>query len=219
MQETYQKFKQNPPARIKRKAEKQRLEKEEAKRIREAEEQNNQSAIDPTTGQFIPPPPQQQINAMMNQNPPQNGGGDSKQQLVNGDSTKENGDLNSNDDPNDPMDHDGLEDKDDDEKTASADSNNLDQKKTDAAASAGGKNSENMLKIMLSGFVRSEYDELESMVKELGAEVTSQAKFATHLVMPKMGRTISFLCAISYVKFILKPSWIRQSHKEKKLLG
>ena len=75
------------------------------------------------------------------------------------------------------------------------------------------------LKIMLSGFVRSEYDELEAMVKELGAEVTSQAKFATHLVMPKMGRTISFLCAISYVKFILKPSWIRQSHKEKKLLG
>ena len=75
------------------------------------------------------------------------------------------------------------------------------------------------LKIMLSGFVRSEYDELEAMVKELGAEVTSQANFATHLVMPKMGRTISFLCAISYVKFILKPSWIRQSHKEKKLLG
>ena len=152
----------------------------------------------------------------MNSNPPQNGGGDSKQQLVNGDSTKENGDLNSNDE-NDPMDHDGLDDK-DAEKTATAaaaDSNNSDQLKS----SGGGKNSENMLKIMLSGFVRSEYDELESMVKELGAEVTSQAKFATHLVMPKMGRTISFLCAISYVKFILKPSWIRQSHKEKKLLG
>eukprot|EP00094_Tigriopus_californicus_P005485 TCALIF_05287-PA protein Name:"Similar to PAXIP1 PAX-interacting protein 1 (Homo sapiens)" AED:0.10 eAED:0.10 QI:0/0.6/0.5/1/1/1/6/134/1359 len=36
--ETYNKFKANPPARIKRKAERQRLEKEEAKRLREAEE-------------------------------------------------------------------------------------------------------------------------------------------------------------------------------------
>ena len=72
---------------------------------------------------------------------------------------------------------------------------------------------------MLSGFVRSEYEELQSMVKDLGAEVTSQAKFATHLVMPKLGRTISFLCAISYVKHILKPDWVRDSHKGKKLLG
>ena len=79
--------------------------------------------------------------------------------------------------------------------------------------------SENKLKIMLSGFVRSEYEELENMVKDLGAEVTSQAKLASHLVMPKMGRTITFLCAMSYVKFIAKPQWIRESHKEKKLLG
>ena len=70
-QTTYEKFKANPPARIKRKAEKQRLEKEEAKRMREAEEQNNQSAIDPTTGQFIPPP-------LHPPNPPLNGGGDQK---------------------------------------------------------------------------------------------------------------------------------------------
>merc|ERR1719510_1536674 len=106
--------------------------------------------------------------------------------------------------------------KDDVDKTAS---------KTDSENNNSGDqkiNSENIKdtkpKIMLSGFVRSEYEEIGGMVKDLGAEVTSQAKFATHLVMPKMGRTISFLCAISYVKFILKPSWIRQSHKEKKLL-
>jgi len=219
---TYEKFKANPPARIKRKAEKQRLEKEEAKRMREAEEQNNQSAIDPTTGQFIPPP-------LHPPNPPLNGGGDQK--MVNGDSVKENGDLNSND-GNDPMDQDGTtnndskneEDKNKDKTAVNSTNNDNIMKPNETTNSTASENNNSkdsetkQLKIMLSGFVRSEYDELEAMVKELGAEVTSQAKFATHLVMPKMGRTISFLCAISYVKFILKPSWIRQSHKEKKLL-
>lgn len=181
MQETYQKFKANPPARIKRKAEKQRLEKEEAKRLREAQEQPNQSAIDPTTGQFIPP----QVKTNGND------------QMLNG----ENNDSNPIKENGEVMDNDHH---------MNADTETKDSKKND---------NENKLMIMLSGFVRSEYEELESMVKELGAEVTSQAKLATHLVMPKMGRTITFLCAISYVKFILKPQWIRESQKQKKLLG
>ena len=138
--------------------------------------------------------------------------------------------MNSND-GNDPMDQDGTTNndskKEDENKDKAAVNTNNDNimkpnETTNSTASENNnsKDSETkQLKIMLSGFVRSEYDELEAMVKELGAEVTSQANFATHLVMPKMGRTISFLCAISYVKFILKPSWIRQSHKEKKLLG
>ena len=146
---------------------------------------------------------------------------------MNGDSVKENGDLNSND-GNDPMDHDGATNNDQDskgddkdkDKTASANATENKNDTTNSTSENNNSDGENQKpKIMLSGFVRSEYDELEGMVKGLGAEVTSQAKFATHLVMPKMGRTISFLCAISYVKFILKPSWIRESHKEKKLLG
>ena len=44
--------------------------------MREAEEQNNQSAIDPTTGQFIPPP-------LHPPNPPLNGGGDQKMVIFN----------------------------------------------------------------------------------------------------------------------------------------
>ena len=50
--------------------------------MREAEEQNNQSGIDPITGQFITPPPQPPPNS---QNPPLNGGGDagSNQNMVN----------------------------------------------------------------------------------------------------------------------------------------
>ena len=44
--------------------------------MREAEEQNNQSSIDPTTGQFIPPP-------LHPPNPPVNGGGDQKMVIFN----------------------------------------------------------------------------------------------------------------------------------------
>ena len=97
-----QKFKANPPARIKRKAEKQRLEKEEAKRLRESDEQPNQSAIDPTTGQFVPPPPQQPTpptptttTANAAPPPPLNGG--ETPTMMNGD-IKENGDTNNDND-------------------------------------------------------------------------------------------------------------------------
>lgn len=142
--------------------------------MREAEE--NQSAIDPTTGQFIQP-----LNG---------GGGQGDQQQLNGD-IKENGQ---------PENH------------------REDEIKSEAGSSPPIANKTGM-RILLSGFVKSEYEELEAMVKDLGAEVTSQAKFATHLVMPKLGRTISFLCAISYVKCVLKIEWIKESNKEKKLLG
>ena len=78
---------------------------------------------------------------------------------------------------------------------------------------------ESKLKIMLSGFVESEKEELTGLAQGLGMELTDIAQKATHLVMPKLGRTISFLCAINYVKYILKADWIRESSKEKKVLG
>ncbi len=71
----------------------------------------------------------------------------------------------------------------------------------------------------LTGFVPSELSEAQKMCDEMGLEVTSQARLATHLVMPSLNRTIAFLCAINYVKFVLSIDWIKDSHKEKKLLG
>ena len=170
--------------------------------MREAEEANNQSAIDPTTGQFVIPPQRQQSLPPQ----PQNGDPPDQKPVMNGD-IKENGDSSSND-ASDLHNNDITDDK-----------NSTDTKPVIKQELTENSSDEKQLKIMLSGFVRSEYEELQSMVEKLGAEVTSQAKLATHLVMPKMGRTISFLCAISYVKYILKPAWIRDSHKENKLLG
>ena len=176
-------MKANPPARIKRKAEKKRLEEEEAKRLRRADE--NQSAIDPTTGQFIPPNQSQQ-------NPQQTSTEltEVKNEVKSPEiKIEKNGKMN------------GVKENGD----------NCDDKDE--------KNNESKLKIMLSGFVESEKEELTGLAQGLGMELTDIAQKATHLVMPKLGRTISFLCAINYVKYILKADWIRESSKEKKVLG
>jgi hypothetical protein len=82
-----------------------------------------------------------------------------------------------------------------------------------------GKLDEIKPKVMFSGFSLSELREVQKMCSELGLEVTSQARSATHLVMPCLNQTISFLCAISFVKFVVDVSWIKDSHKELKLRG
>eukprot|EP00093_Oithona_nana_P001783 01783.XXX_4517_412_1 [CDS] Oithona nana genome sequencing. len=181
--ETFNKVKANPPARIKRKAEKKRLEEEEAKRLRRADE--NQSAIDPTTGQFIPP------------NQPQQNPQQSSTELTEVKNEVKSPEIKS--EPNGKMN--GVKENGD-----NCDDNDKDEK------------NESKLKIMLSGFVESEKEELTGLAQGLGMELTDIAQKATHLVMPKLGRTISFLCAINYVKYILKADWIRESSKEKKVL-
>jgi hypothetical protein len=157
--------------------------------MREAEEIQQQGGIDPATGQIYPPMTSSNLS---------NGTlvKNEAQPVVNGDVVNENGDPNLTSDSSDS-------------KTTT---NHADQQDSE-------QNNDQNIKIMLSGFVKSELEDLELLVKDLGVEVTSQAKCATHLVMPKMGRTISFLCAISYVKHILKPEWIRESHKQMKLIG
>ena len=185
-QETFNKVKANPPARIKRKAEKKRLEEEEAKRLRRADE--NQSAIDPTTGQFIPPNQPQPNPHQQSSTETTEVKNEVKSPEIKAES---NGKMNGVKENGDNCD-------------VEKDSNEKD---------------ENKLKIMLSGFVESEKEELTGLVQGLGMELTDIAQKATHLVMPKLGRTISFLCAISYVKYILKADWIRESSKEKKVLG
>ena len=76
-------------------------------------------------------------------------------------------------------------------------------------------------RILFTGFVPSSLAEMERMARELRAEVvTSQnAVKATHMVMPKLGRTMAFLCGITYVKYVLSSQWVEDSSKEKKFLG
>lgn len=218
--ETYHKFKANPPARIKRKAERQRLEKEEAKRMREAEglraQQGGVMMDTNATGQFNNP-----NNVDYSNNGGGGGGsstGSSADPMANGEikEVKENGEASSSaDDGDDKMDT-SLTSAEE-----SAKENNSQQDSSSsmaAAAAAADGDGKDKPKILFTGFVRSELAELAGMVKDLGGEVTSHAKIATHLVMPKMGRTISFLCAINYVKYLLNAEWVKESHKQKKFL-
>ena len=205
-QETYQKFKANPPPRLKRKAEKQRLEREEAKRIRDSEDprlhnsesnlnQNNNFAFGENNNTNMMD--EQQKEATINNN------GSSNNEQTN--SSKSHINENGTTEPaihislngGDPSQLAGL---------TRLDSEGKEKK-------AGGP------KILLTGFVPSELTEAQKMCSELGLEVTSQARLATHLVMPSLNRTIALLCAVNYVKFVLSVDWIKDSHKDKKLKG
>ena len=77
-------------------------------------------------------------------------------------------------------------------------------------------------RILFTGFVPSTLAEMERMARDLGAEVVLSSQSclnATHMVMPRLGRTVKFLCAIPHVKHVLKPEWVSDSHKEKAFKG
>ena len=46
-----------------------------------------------------------------------------------------------------------------------------------------------------------------------------QADRATHVVMPKLGRTVTFLCGVPFAAHVVGYRWIRDSGKEGKFLG
>jgi len=207
--ETYQKFKANPPARIKRKAEKQRLEKEEAKRMREAAEiqasnnnnlhnvsQQPQFPQPEMTGQqgSFPMPPKE--SAMKQQ--PQHLSGSEQQNGSGEHTTKE-------------MTKDEMAFIEKKEKSSTDNSMQLDER---SRISVTGP------KVVFTGFVQSTLKELTAKVNELGGEVVSpeQISTATHLVMPALQRTINMMCALSYVHHVLKADWIRESRKDNKWL-
>lgn len=79
----------------------------------------------------------------------------------------------------------------------------------------------NKPKVLLTGFVKSQENELIAILSGLGGEVipSQRAHQATHVVMPKLGRTISLLCAIPHVSFVLSHDWLRKSKEAGKFIG
>ena len=225
--ETYQKFKANPPARIKRKAEKQRLEKEEAKRLREAAEMQHMGSKDPASGagnnndlqttnqqsQFAQPGSmgrqpsyQQQIpsnDAMIIQQHNQQ----QQEQHQDQSSPRQLNGTRENDTKEVKKEVDTTIDKKNQFSTGHS-------KQLDAGTAAGPR-------IIFTGFVKSTLREMTAIVADLGGEVVPAELIstATHLVMPVLDRTISMMCALSYVNHILKADWVRESRREKKWLG
>ena len=75
--------------------------------------------------------------------------------------------------------------------------------------------------ILFTGFVPSSLSEMERMARELGAKIVSiqNSSETTHMVMPKLGRTMAFLCGLSYAKYIVSSAWIEESSAAKQFLG
>merc|ERR1719225_204466 len=85
----------------------------------------------------------------------------------------------------------------------------------------GPLNENNMPRILFTGFVPSSLSEMERMARELGAKILTcqNSSEATHMVMPKLGRTMAFLCGLSYAKYIISSAWIEESSAAKRFLG
>ena len=85
----------------------------------------------------------------------------------------------------------------------------------------GPLNEHNKPRILFTGFVPSSLSEMERMARELGAKILTcqNSSEATHMVMPKLGRTMAFLCGLSYTKYIVSSTWIEESSAAKQFLG
>ena len=213
--ETYQKFKANPPARIKRKAEKQRLEKEEAKRMREAAEMQAANNNNLQTMSQQPQFPQPELTGQQQ----------SYQQMPPIDSVMMQQQQQQQQQPSAPNQQNGTRENDTKEiaKEGEANIERKEESSIENSMQVDGRSRTTTAgpKIIFTGFVQSTLKELTATVTELGGEVVPPELIstATHLVMPVLERTISMMCALSYVHHILRADWVRESRKEKKWLG
>ena len=48
-------------------------------------------------------------------------------------------------------------------------------------------------------------------VIQLGGQVTERGSDCTHIVLPRVTRTVKFLCGISMCQYIVTPAWIESS--------
>ena len=188
--ETYQKFKANPP-RSKRKTESLRIEEEGAKRLR-LQEEPNKANVDLSTSKMV------ENDTEIKLENGENEGALSKENGAQNGVGQNNGDIKGNDTIDE----------------------NENQNKIKTEVKDGGNGSKSPC-ILFTGFVPSSLSEMERMARDLGATVVTlqNASKATHMVMPKLGRTMAFLCGLTYVKYILSSTWIEHSNKENKFLG
>lgn len=230
--ETYNKFKANPPARIKRKAERQRLEKEEAKRLREAEEMRGGMPLNQGyPGQMMPNGMggQQHQNPMMMQQQQQQQhamGGVPSQMDPNGFNRDQNqsGPGQQGMNPGNPQTGEPTKTGDDlKPNTLTEDKHQQPPIKTESNEKSENKENDvsNKFKVALTGFGPTENEELKALIRELGGQVimSQHAHLASHLVMHHLGRSVTFFCALPHVDWILSAKWIRDSKKDGKFLA
>jgi len=194
--ETYQKFKANPPARIKRKAERQRQEREAEERKRKENEERrqqglpplednpSQSNIDPSTGLPIPTPAEGA--PIPNGVEPPAGAADI---------------------PGAPPPSENKMEVDPPQGIVKEEKMDVDEEQ----ASENKENENPKPQILFSSVDNSVREELSAIVTKLGGVLTENPKDCTHLVMGKLVRTNNMLMCLPVVKHVLRTNWITDS--------
>ncbi|XP_064405411.1 PAX-interacting protein 1-like isoform X4 [Halichondria panicea] len=65
--------------------------------------------------------------------------------------------------------------------------------------------------VLVTGISQSVAKTLKNSVVQLGGQVTERGSDCTHIVLPRVTRTVKFLCGISMCQYIVTPAWIESS--------
>ena len=203
--ETYQKFKANPPARIKRKAEKQRQEKDAEERRKKENEERAAQGLPPLPALDTQQAPAGAAN--MEQLKQEPGGQGSEEQ---GGSEPTGGpeeakmEVDTPDIPPGEVKEEKMEVEEEQEGAAGGDKQKVEKNEKP--------------RVLLSGLENSERQEMSEIVERLGGKVTEVPGECSHLVMARLARTNNFLLCLPTVQHVLSLSWLRDSRAEEKFL-
>ena len=203
--ETYQKFKANPPARIKRKAEKQRQEKDAEERRKKENEERAAQGLPPLPALDSQQAPAGAAN--MEQLKQEPGGQGSEEQ---GGSEPTGGpeeakmEVDTPDIPPGEVKEEKMEVEEEQEGAAGGDKQKVEKNEKP--------------RVLLSGLENSERQEMSEIVERLGGKVTEVPGECSHLVMARLARTNNFLLCLPTVQHVLSLSWLRDSRAEEKFL-
>ncbi|CAI8019609.1 PAX-interacting protein 1 [Geodia barretti] len=73
--------------------------------------------------------------------------------------------------------------------------------------------------VLLTGISQSISRRLRETVQQLGGVVSDRPRDCTHLVAPRVARTVKFLSGVSVCRWVLTPDWIEQCEREGRLVS
>jgi len=73
------------------------------------------------------------------------------------------------------------------------------------------------LRVILTGFTQQEDERMESYVRQLGGKVVEDPMRGTHLITPRVKRTLKFLVILNRGIPILPPLWLQECAQERRI--
>merc|ERR1719471_450771 len=209
--ETYQKFKANPPARIKRKAEKQRQEKDAEERRKKENEDRLAQGLPPLEDPLKQETGGESDQPLQPKQEPQTDHGEEQQSNAANSSETSNNQQTENKEtkmeteaPSDVVKQEKMDV--DEEQAKEAEKENVVEKNDKP-------------RVLLSGLESSERKQMTEIVSRLGGVMTETPGDCSHLVMTKLSRTNNFLMCLPTVKYVLSVKWLLESEAENRFIS